>query len=211
VKSVVVLHHHPPRDPTPAKASQLGDRKEAAMVEAWLADFERRSGKSALFVGAHVGTFHADRVDGVPYLINGNSGKGPSSAPHLGGFTGWTHFGVDARGEVVAETRAHVDSLALTVPATAPRGTPVDAAAVLTQSGRQVPVAPPVSADWTASPSVHIGPAWGVRPWHAAWFDPSTGKLVALRSSGSIVLAVTVNGVTARATVTLAQAERAAA
>ncbi|BCB79505.1 phosphodiester glycosidase family protein [Phytohabitans flavus] len=211
VKSVVVLHHHPPRDPTPAKASQLGDRKEAAMLEEWLADFERRSGKSALFVGAHVGTFHADRVDGVPYVINGNSGKGPSSAPHLGGFTGWTHFGVDGRGEVVAETQAHVDSLAVSAPATAPRGTPIDVAAVVTQGGRQVPVAPPVSADWTASPSVHIGSALGLRPWHAAWFDPSTGKLVALRSSGSVVLSVTVNGVTAHATVTLAAPRKAAA
>jgi exopolysaccharide biosynthesis protein len=211
VESVVVLHHHPPRDPTPAKASQLGDRKEAAMLEGWLADFERRSGKSALFVGAHVGTFHADRVDGVPYVVNGNSGKGPSSAPHLGGFTGWTHFGVDSRGEIVAEIQAHVDSLALDVPATAPRGAPVDVAAVVTQSGRQVPVAPPVSADWSASPSVHIGSWTGVRPWHSAWFDPSTGKLVALRSSGSVVLAVTVNGVTARGTVTLSASRKAAA
>jgi len=211
VKSVVVLHHHPPRDPTPAKASQLGDRKEAAMLEEWLADFERRSGKSALFVGAHVGTFYADRVDGVPYVINGNSGKGPSSAPHLGGFTGWTHFGVDARGEIVAETQAHVDSLTLNAPPTAPRGAPVGVAAVVTQSGRQVPVAPPVSADWSASPSVHIGSWSGLRPWHSAWFDPSTGKLVALRPSGSVVLAVTVNGVTARATVTLTRSEKAAA
>ncbi|GAA4456209.1 phosphodiester glycosidase family protein [Phytohabitans houttuyneae] len=212
VKSVVVLHHHPPRDPTPAKASQLGDRKEAAMLEEWLADFERRSGKSALFVGAHVGTFHADRVDGVPYVVNGNSGKSPSSAPHLGGFTGWTHFGVDARGEVVAETQAHVTSLSLTAPPTAPRGEPVAVSAVLTQEGgREVPVAPPVSADWSGSPSVHIGSALGLRPWHAAWFDPSTGKLVALRASGSVLLSVTVNGVTARTTLTLTHPERAAA
>jgi hypothetical protein len=211
VESVVVLEHHAPRDPTPAKGSQLGDRKEAAMVEEWLADFERRSGKSALFVGAHVGTFHADRVDGVPYVINGNSGKSPSSAPHLGGFTGWTHFGVDARGEIVAETQAHVDSLVLNAPATAPRGHPVDVAAAVTQSGRQVPVAAPVSADWSASPSVHIGSSWGLRPWHAAWFDPSTGKLVALRANGSVVLAVTVNGTTARATIALAASDKAAA
>ncbi|MFC0530904.1 phosphodiester glycosidase family protein [Phytohabitans kaempferiae] len=206
VRSVVVLHHHPPRDPTPAKASQLGDRKEAALVERWLGDFERESGKSALFVGAHVGTFHADRVDGVPYVVNGNAGKSPSSAPHLGGFTGWTHFGVDARGEIVAETRAHVSSVSLTAPAAAPLGTPVAVTAVLDQGGRQVPVAPPVSADWSGSPSVHIGSALGLRPWHVAWFDPSTGKLVALRSSGSVTLAVTVNGVTARATVTLTKA-----
>ena len=77
IGSVAVFEHHPPRDPTPAKASQLGDRKVAALVERWLADFQHRTGKGAAFVGAHVGTFHADRVDGVPYLINGNSGKEP--------------------------------------------------------------------------------------------------------------------------------------
>ncbi|GAB3518922.1 phosphodiester glycosidase family protein [Phytohabitans suffuscus] len=212
VRSVVVLHHHPPRDPTPAKASQFGDRKEAALVEQWLADFDRRSGKSALFVGAHAGTFHADRVDGVPYVVNGNSGKAPSTAPHLGGFTGWTHFGVDPRGEVAAETQAHVTSLTLTAPPTAPRGTPVGVSATLTQEGgREVPVAAPVSADWTASPSVHIGSTLGLRPWHAAWLDPTTGKLVALRSTGSVTLAVTVNGVTARTTVSLTKSEKATA
>ncbi|GLH95693.1 phosphodiester glycosidase family protein [Phytohabitans aurantiacus] len=204
VRSVVVLHHHPQRDPTPAKASQLSDPKEAALEEQWLADFERRTGKDAMFVGAHVGTFYAGRVDGVPYLINGNSGKNPSTAPHLGGFTGWTLFGVERRGEIEAETRAHVDALALAAPAAAPRGKPVAVSATVTQAGRQVPVAPPVSADWTAAPGVHIGPASGVRPWHVAWFDPTSGRLTALRSKGSIELSVTVNGVTASATIALA-------
>ena len=73
----------------------------------------------------------------------------------------------------------------------------------MTQSGREVPVAAPVSADWTASPSVHIGSLLGLRPWHVAWFDPSTGRLTALRSSGSVVLA--------RATVSLTAAAKAAA
>jgi hypothetical protein len=150
-----------------------------------------------------VGTFHADRVDGVPYLINGNSGKNPSTAPHLGGFTGWTMFGVERRGEIEAETRAHVDALAITAPATVRRGTPVSVSATVTQAGRQVPVAPPVSADWTGSPTVHIGSATGVRPWHVAWFDPTSGRLTALRSKGSIELSVTVNGVTANAMVGL--------
>ncbi len=36
VSSVVVIEHHPPRDPTPAKNSQLADRHEAALVEDWL-------------------------------------------------------------------------------------------------------------------------------------------------------------------------------
>ena len=73
-----MVEHVPPRDPTVQKGSQLGDRKEAALVEQWLADFRRTTGKGAAFIGGHVGVFHASRVDGVPYLINGNSGKAPA-------------------------------------------------------------------------------------------------------------------------------------
>ncbi|MEQ4301281.1 phosphodiester glycosidase family protein [Plantactinospora sp. B6F1] len=221
VGSVVVLQHHAPRDPTPARASQLGDRKEAALLERWLAEFQSGTGKGALFVGAHVGSFSADRVDGVPYLINGNAGKNPSTAPHLGGFSGWTMFGVDpvspaeaaaARRDPLAEgpewvsaqTRAHVDQLALAVPETLPAGSAVAVTATVTQpGGRQVPVAAPLSADWSGSANLHVGPVRGVRPWHAAWFDPATGRLTALRPGATVQLAVTVNGVTTRATIPL--------
>jgi hypothetical protein len=221
VGSVVVLHHHPPRDPSPAKASQLGDRKEAALLEQWLADFQHSTGKGALFVGGHVGTFHADRVDGVPYVINGNSGKNPSTPPQLGGFTGWTEFGVDpvtpaeagrARRDplsegpawIDAEFHAHVDRLALTAPATVAVGAPATVSASLGQpGGRTVPVAAPVSADWAASPNVHIGSAAGLRPWHVARFDPASGRLTAIRPGAQVLLAVTVNGVRAEAAITL--------
>ncbi|MFI7605763.1 phosphodiester glycosidase family protein [Micromonospora sp. NPDC049366] len=229
VGSVVVLHHHPPRDPSPAQASQLGDRKEAALLEGWLADFQHRTGKGALFVGGHVGTFHAERVDGVPYVINGNSGKEPSTPADRGGFTGWTEFGVDpvtpaeadrarrdprAEGPrwVDAEVHAHTDRVTVAAPASVAVGAPAPVTATLTQpGGRTVPVAAPVSADWSASPSVHVGSAAGVRPRHAAWFDPATGRLTALRPGASVVLAVTVNGVRAEVTVTTARAEAPAA
>jgi hypothetical protein len=229
VGSVVVVQHHPLRDPTPAKASQLGDPKEAALVERWLAEFQHTTGKGVLFIGAHVGTFHADRIDGVPYVINGNSGKNPSTAPHLGGFSGWTLFGVDpvtpaeaarARRDPLAEgprwvqaqMRPHVDTLTIQAPEQARRGVPVEVSATLTQpGGRQVPVAAPVSADWSASPGVHVGPKSGLRSYHVAWFDPATGTLTALRNQGSIVLSVEVNGVRAQATVSLAPAEAASA
>ncbi|MER7460898.1 phosphodiester glycosidase family protein [Micromonospora sp. NPDC126480] len=221
VGSVVVLHHHPPRDPSPAEASQLGDRKEAALLEQWLADFQHRTGKGALFVGGHVGTFHADRVDGVPYVINGNAGKGPSSPADQGGFTGWTEFGVDpvtaaeadrARrdplaegpGWVSAEFHAHVDDLTLDVPDTVTVGAPATVSATLTQpGGRTVPVAAPVSADWTGSTNLHVGPILGVRPWHAAWFDPATGRLTALRPGATVTLTVDVNTARTSETITL--------
>ncbi|SCF10294.1 phosphodiester glycosidase family protein [Micromonospora mirobrigensis] len=224
VGSVAVLFHHPPRDPSPAKASQLGDRKEAALVEQWLADFQHRTGKGALMVNGHVGTFHADRVDGVPYVVNGNSGKNPSTPAEQGGFTGWTEFGVDpvtppeadrarrdplAEGPewVAAEFHAHVDRLTLTAPATVPVGAPARVTATLTQpGGRTVPVAAPVSADWSGSPNLHVGPAGGVKPWHVARFDPATGQLTALRPGAQVLLAVTVNGVRAEATIALTAA-----
>ncbi|MEU7994899.1 phosphodiester glycosidase family protein [Micromonospora sp. NPDC049060] len=229
VNSVVVLHHHPPRDPSPAKASQLGDRKEAALLEQWLADFQHRTGKGAAFVGGHVGTFHADRVDGVPYLINGNSGKNPSTPADQGGFTGWTEFGVDpvspaeadrARRNplvegprwVSAETHAHVDALTLTAPASVAVGAPATVTATVTQpGGRTVPVAAPVSADWSASPNVHVGSILGLKPWHVARFDPATGKLTALRPGAQVKLAVAVNGARAEATITLTAAAAAPA
>ncbi|MFF0317859.1 phosphodiester glycosidase family protein [Micromonospora sp. NPDC005252] len=221
VGSVVVLHHHPARDPSPAQASQLGDRKEAALLEQWLADFQHRTGKGALFVGGHVGTFHADRVDGVPYVINGNSGKTPSTPADQGGFTGWTEFGVDpvtpaeadrarrdpfAEGPrwVDAEFHAHTDRLTLAAPANVAVGAPAAVTATLTQpGGRTVPVAAPVSADWTASPNLHIGSAAGVRPWHTARFDPATGTLTALRPGAPVRLSVTVNTIRAEATISL--------
>ncbi|HTF10430.1 MAG TPA: phosphodiester glycosidase family protein [Asanoa sp.] len=222
VGSVAVFEHHPPRDPTPAKASQLGDRKEAALIEQWLADFQHRTGKGAAFVGGHVGTFHADRVDGVPYLINGNSGKEPSTAPHLGGFTGWTMLGIDpvtpaeaalarlnplAEGPrwIAAEVNPHVDAVALAAPASVAVGSPATVTATLTQpGGRVVPVAPPVTGQWSGSADLHIGgSALGSRPGDRAWFDPSTGRLTALRGGGAVTLFLTVNGVKASATVAL--------
>lgn len=203
IGSVAVLWHIPPRDPEPNKASQLNDRKEAALVEKWLAEFEARSGKEASYIGAHVGTFHASRVDGVPYLINGNSGKAPATPPERGGFLGWTMFGVSPDG-LRAEIRPQVDSLSVAAPESVRFGQSADVRASLIQGGRTVPVALPVSADWSGPANVHIGGLLGIRPWHDAWFNPETGKLTALRRSGTITLTVTVNEVSASATVTLA-------
>ncbi|MEU5161657.1 phosphodiester glycosidase family protein [Streptomyces sp. NPDC020875] len=187
VGSVLVIAHVPPRDPTPQRGSRLVDRKEAALLESWLAEFRRTTGKGAALIGAHVGVFHADRVDGVPYLINGNSGKAPAGPAADGGFTGWSLVGVDteapdrrgtagaagreaARVPAGADTgrdlsddwltvqvRAHTDRLALTAPAVLPAGTTATVTATLTQGTRPVPAAHPVSTDWTVSPGVVVG------------------------------------------------------
>ncbi len=227
ITSVIVMAHHPPRDPSPVRNSQLSDRKEAALVERWLADFQQETGKQAAYVGAHAGLFHASHVDGIPYLINGNSGKTPAAPVDKGGFTGWTMVGVDppSPGEAAltrkhpyrpsaswfaAEIRPHVDLLRLDAPERIDAGKTAQVKATLDQAGRPVPVGYPISADWGASPNVHIGSASDAKPRHVAVFDPSTGKLTALRS-GAITLAVTVNGVTQRATIDIADQARQAA
>ncbi|MGW7199710.1 phosphodiester glycosidase family protein [Streptomyces chryseus] len=220
VGSVMLIEHVPPRDPTAQRGSQLGDRKEAALIEDWLAGFRRTSGKGAGLIGSHVGVFHAAHVDGVPYLVNGNTGKTPAGPAHEGGFTGWSLVGVDtvSRTEQAAarqrpwqggpdwvsvQTRAHVDALALDAPSALPPGRAAAVRATVTQGARRVPVAFPLSADWTGSPNLHIGPAKDARPRHTAAFDPATGTLTALRP-GTLTLAVTVNGATRRAEVRVA-------
>ncbi|MFC4858645.1 phosphodiester glycosidase family protein [Actinophytocola glycyrrhizae] len=213
VKSVVLVEHVPPRDPTPARASELSDRKEAATIEAWLSDFQNRTGKGTAFIGAHVGTFHASHVDGVPYFVNGNSGKNPSTLPSDGGFTGWSLWGVDDRGEpgdwLAAEVRPHVDALTVGAPERLAVGRSTVVTAELAQADRTVPVAYPVSARWSASPNVHIGAERDAKRYHTAVFDPATGELTALRAS-TVTLAVTVNGTTARHPLTLVAAAAAA-
>lgn len=212
ITSVVVVEHVPPRDPMPAAASQLTDRKDAQLLESWLADFRVDTGKGAAFVGSHVGVFHASRVDGVPYLINGNSGKSPAGAADDGGFVGWSEIGVDPLDRddvavrarepyravddwIAVQTHAQLDTLTVTAPATIAVGDTAEVTAELTQQDRVVPVAYPVSADWTESEGVYVGDARPSGKRHLAWFDPDTGELTALRR-GDVTLTVIVNGVT---------------
>ncbi|WP_153451928.1 phosphodiester glycosidase family protein [Streptomyces smaragdinus] len=223
VRSVTVIEHVPPRDPTPQKGSQLNDRKEAALMEDWLGDFRRTTGKGVLFVGSHVGTFHAEHVDGVPYFINGNSGKNPATPPAEGGFSGWSLIGVDAvsPGEqnaarlkpwtggpdwVTVQTRPHVDGLTLNAPAELGAGEEAAVTASVTQSigatTRQVPVAWPVSGDWTGTPNLWIGAPSHAPDGAVAAYDPATGVLTGLRP-GTGTLTVTVNGVPQASPVTV--------
>ena len=211
VGSVVALWHHPPRDPTPQQASLMSDRREAALVERWLAEFRLSTGKAAAMVNGHVGVFAAAHQDGVPYLVNGNSGKTPAAAPADGGFTGWTLIGVDpvSPGEAAwvrkhpyhpaepfirAELRPHVDALDLAAPDEVAVGETATVTATAVQGEREIPVGYPVSADWSGSANLHIGDVDDAKRHHVAAFDPATGGLIALRA-GTVTLAVTVNGI----------------
>ena len=96
IKNVVVLGHHPTRDPLPTKNSQLSDMKEAELLENWLTEFrEESNGKGAMYISGHAHTVHLERVEGVPYMVTGSAGKAPYGSPDNGGFYAWTMFGVD--------------------------------------------------------------------------------------------------------------------
>ncbi|WP_247745423.1 phosphodiester glycosidase family protein [Streptomyces oryzae] len=202
VDSVAVIEHVPPRDPTAQRASRLTDRMEADLLEKWLADFRARSGKGAAMVAGHVGVFDASRVDGVPYLVNGNSAKAPAAPPDEGGFTGWSLLGVDQGrpprdGDwISAQTRPHVDALLLEAPDRLTVGGRASVSAAVEQGGgptaRRVPVGWPVSADWPGSPGLCVRGAVP-RGRCVASYDPASGTLTG-RSPGTVTLSVIVNG-----------------
>ena len=214
VGAVVVIGHVPPRDTTAHPASQLTDRREAMLLESWLADFRRQTGKGVVYLGAHVGVFDSYHLEGVPYVIGGNAGKAPSAAPGDGGFTGWFVVGVDrvtpgeqARARraphealpdwVTVQTMPHVDGLTLQAPAALRRGETAEVQATVIQGqgqqAREVPVAFPVSADWSGSRDLFLGPAERATGRHVAAFDPATGELTGLRP-GTVRLTVGVSG-----------------
>ncbi|OEV27867.1 multidrug transporter, partial [Streptomyces nanshensis] len=210
IDSVAVIEHVPPRDPTPARASRLTDRMEADLLEGWLADFRSRSGKGAALVAGHVGVFDASRVDGVPYLVNGNSAKAPAAPPGAGGFTGWSLLGVDQGrprdGDWLSvQTRAHVDALLLDAPERLAVGGQATASATVRQgsgpAARRVPVGWPVSADWPGSPGLCVKGAVP-RGRCVASYDPADGTLTG-RRPGTVTLAVLVNGERAAQRVTV--------
>lgn len=159
---ITVFFHHPPQDPLPSKTSQLGDRREAEELEKKLGEFRKDSGKSAAVINGHVGAFHGSAVEGVSYLINGNSGKDPAGTPATGGFTGWTMLGIDPGvgdvgddpstadrvGWLAAETKPRVDSISLEAPGSLAPGQSADVAASFTQGERTVPVGWPATAQW---------------------------------------------------------------
>ncbi|MFE5333790.1 phosphodiester glycosidase family protein [Embleya sp. NPDC056575] len=223
ITGLLLFDHHPTNDPLPDKGSQLGDRKEARMVEQWLGAFRADSGKSAAMVSGHVGAFHAASVDGVPYLINGNSSKGPAAEPDRGGFVGWTMLGIDpAKGRVTdpfavpaddaawlrAEVKPYAESVALKAPATLGVLNTRPVTTTMAQDGRTVPVAWPVTAQWGGT-GVHIGsPASAPRGAIAA-YDPAYATLTGLRP-GVATLTVTVGGVKAEQPVKVGDVDPAA-
>ncbi|WP_079032137.1 phosphodiester glycosidase family protein [Streptomyces specialis] len=219
IGSVVVLGHVPPRDPTARPAGRLTDRREAALLETWLSGFRRDTGKGVAFIGAHAGVFDAYHLEGVPYVVGGSAGTAPAAPPDEGGFTGWTLVGVDradaaphpavptAADRLSVETRPHVDGLTLAAPPALTVGATDRVTATVTQDAadgtvREVPVAFPVSADWSGSSGLHMGDPDSAGGRHIAALDPATGELTA-RRPGTVTVEVTVGDRSRRAEVTV--------
>ncbi|MEU6324917.1 phosphodiester glycosidase family protein [Streptomyces sp. NPDC047009] len=121
VHNVMVFAHHPVDDPAETKASQLGDRDEAALVEHMLTDFRDSAGKGAAMVGSHAQIANVHRIEGVPYTVLPSSGKDPYGTPDRGGFTGWVDWSVDADRSanqqwLEADVRAFAQSITLNAP-----------------------------------------------------------------------------------------------
>jgi 3',5'-cyclic AMP phosphodiesterase CpdA len=222
INNVVVVGHHPTRDPLPTKNSQLSDQKEADLLEQWLTTFRKTSGgKSAVYLSGHAHTVNVERVEGVPYMVVGPAGKAPYGPADEGGFYSWTLFGVDpnavkekafgpenaaARSEaannswIEAEVRPMLEDITMDAPATVNTGETVKITASGHQAGNlTIPLRYPATVKWNGSENVFVGSdSKQLEQAEAsgkfdALFDPETGELKAI-AEGSISLKVEANG-----------------
>ncbi|WP_175631920.1 phosphodiester glycosidase family protein [Virgibacillus siamensis] len=224
INNVVVFSHHPTRDPLPTDNSQLQDSKEAALIEKWLTNFRKNSdGKGAIYISGHAHTVNVERVEGVPYMVVGPSGKAPYGAPDEGGFYAWTMFGVDAtpvpdkangpdqasdRSNVYgsewiqAKVRPLLQSITLHAPDAVDVGETVTISATGHQHGNlEFPLEYPATVTWKGSGNLFIGKDSKLEQAkksgkYAAVFDTASHTLEAL-SSGEISLVVESNDVQA--------------
>ncbi len=200
VQQVMVFAHHPTNDPDPGDASQLGDRKEVALIETLLSGFAADSGKGAAMVGSHAQIVNVDRVEGVPYMVLPSSGKSPYGTPDSGGFTGWVRYGVrpSARDSWLrADVRAFAQSARIDAPEALAAGSSATLTGELVQPNgiatgtRKVPLRYPMSIRWSGSPELALGGSIddARRAGKVALLDPKTRQLTALRA-GSVTVAV---------------------
>jgi hypothetical protein len=220
VKNVVVVAHHPTRDPLPTQNSQLSDRKEAALVEEWLTEFREESGgKGAFYLASHAQSVNVQRVEGVPYMVMPPNGKAPYGPAGNGGLNGWALFGIDPKpakdpgdsgGEWLrAEVRPLLESAEISAPDSLAAGETVEASATGTQpGGRQIPLRYPATVAWSGSENLFVGSGQEAERAersrrYAAVFDPETGELRALRGGEEVTLRVESNGVGAEKRVRL--------
>jgi Phosphodiester glycosidase/Calcineurin-like phosphoesterase/Collagen triple helix repeat (20 copies) len=205
VDNVLVFAHHPTNDPDAAAASQLGDRKEVALIERLLSDFRSESGKGVAMVGSHAQIANVNRVEGVPYVVLPSSGKSPYGTPDRGGMTGWVRWSVDpsadASGDWLgADVRPFAQQIDLNVPGTlavgnaAPIGGELVQPSGVSNGTRRVPLRFPASIRWSGSAELAVGS--GEQAVEAARdagkvaiLDPATGELTALKQGQVAIVA----------------------
>ncbi|MFC2946831.1 phosphodiester glycosidase family protein [Virgibacillus sediminis] len=223
INNVVVFGHHPTKDPLPTDNSQLSDPKEAELIENWLTEFRESSkGKGAIYISGHAHTVNLERVEGVPYMVVGSSGKSPYGAADQGGFYAWTMFGVDptpipdkAAGPekanrsskvygtewIQTEIRPLLDSITLNAPQEVTKGEAVKIRAIGHQKGDlEFPLEYPASVNWTGSDNLFIGSdnkeleKAKKSGEYVATYNTKTNELTALEE-GEITLEVNSNNV----------------
>jgi hypothetical protein len=167
-------------------AGKSADPEESALLDRWFAHFREASGKPLVAIDGQ-GPFGGGKVAGVQHVTSGNGT----------GLVGTSLLRIGPR-DIRWQTRPFVDRLRLDVPPVR-AGEAARGGASFEQGRRVVPVAYPVSADWSGS-RVHVGDPAGAGPGQVAAFDPRTGRLVGLRP-GIGELRVVVNGAERRARV----------
>jgi hypothetical protein len=207
VDNVMVFAHHPVDDPAETKASQLGDRTEAELVEKLLTDFREDSDKGASMVGSHAQIVDVHRLEGVPYTVLPSSGKAPYGTPERGGFTGFLNWSVDSDAKadgqwLTADVRAFAQSIDLNVPEDGVQvGTSAELSGSIVQpSGvqngtRVVPLRYPMSVHWSGSDGLAIGSGQAAidaarKAGKLAILDPRTRELTGLKA-GEVTVKVT--------------------
>jgi UDP-2,3-diacylglucosamine pyrophosphatase LpxH len=215
IKNVVVVAHHPTRDPMPTESSQLSDQKEARLVEQWLTQFREASGgKGAIYVAGHAHAVDLRRVEGVPYMVLGPVGKTPYGPADQGGFYAWNLFGIDPSPRpdgtqwIRAEVRPILQGISLQAPAAlAPGMTATLAATGQQDAGHTFPLRYPASVAWTGSANLFVGAGDEAdraiqTGQYAAVLNPNTRELKAVQA-GEVTIRITANGVAAEAIVTI--------
>ncbi|MCD0481062.1 phosphodiester glycosidase family protein [Streptacidiphilus sp. ASG 303] len=209
VDSVVVAVHHPVLDPTGTGASQLSDPSEGALLEQWLADFRRRTGKQVALVTGHAHTAHVRRADGLLEFNAPVVGKTPYGDAGHGGFAAWSLVTLDPEAARVtpdrpdprgagwfrAEVRPLLDRIGLAVP---PQLSPGDSGQVSATAvddgmgGRTVPLRYPATAAWSGAHLAVVADDRALaaalrRPGVVAVLDRRTLRLTAVRPGGTDV------------------------
>ncbi|HEY0276911.1 MAG TPA: phosphodiester glycosidase family protein [Solirubrobacterales bacterium] len=206
VKNVMVFAHHPVDDPSPTKASQLGDREEVALIEKMLTSFREASGKPAAMVGSHAQVAYVHRIEGIPYVVLPSSGKDPYGTPDHGGFTGWDDWSIDPEdGADQQWLTGNIHAFAQSIDLNAPESVEVSTVGVVSGSivqpegvasgTRVVPLRYPMSVDWGGSSNLAIGSGAAAietarEEGKTAILDPSDGYLTGLKV-GSVEVSVT--------------------